>query len=338
MSRLYLGIDVAAESFVAACYDPAGSRRVGCFRNTRAGFRQLCRQLRALGHDLATVTLALEPTGGYESALVGWAYAVDWQVARVNPRRVRAWGRGLGQRAKSDAQDAELLAHYAAHQARPEEPVPEPAQELESLLRRQKQLEIALDQERNRRRALRRRPHAHPDALASLERHLDYLKQELAAVKQAIERYLAAQPEPAAAMRHLRGVPGIGSKISAVLWVRFQRFEARTCGQGTAKGVTAFIGLDPCTHESGSSIARPAHISRMGDGWIRDLLFMGAMSAVQGNNPLRTFYERLVARGKSKKLALVACARKMLVWAWAVYRYGKPFDPTRHPAPAPKPA
>ena len=72
----------------------------------------------------------------------------------------------------------------------------------------------------------------------------------------------------------------------------------------------------------------------MGDPALRGLLYLAALGGVRGNNALRAFYQGLLARGKDKQLALVACARKILVWGWAVYRSGQPFDPSRHPAPA----
>ena len=99
---------------------------------------------------------------------------------------------------------------------------------------------------------------------------------------------------------------------------------------GTAKAITAYFGLDPKAYESGTSIRKRAGISRQGNTEIRHFLYMGALGGVGGNNPLRNFYKSLVGRGKPKKLALVAAARKILIWCWAVFRQGKPFDATRH--------
>ena len=113
--------------------------------------------------------------------------------------------------------------------------------------------------------------------------------------------------------------------LLVLLW----RWERLTEGQGSGKGLTAFVGLDPQPYTSGTSVHKVASISRMGDGGMRRRLFMGTLGGVRGKNPLRAFYERLVGRGKKKKVALVAAARKLLVWAWKVFQTRTVFDPAK---------
>lgn len=91
----------------------------------------------------------------------------------------------------------------------------------------------------------------------------------------------------------------------------------------------AYAGLDPQPYESGTSVRGRASISRMGDRQIHHQSFMGALGGVRGNGPLRAFYRRLVARGKPKLLALVAAARKILAWAWAVFHHQTAFNQER---------
>lgn len=107
------------------------------------------------------------------------------------------------------------------------------------------------------------------------------------------------------------------------------RWSTLTNGQGDAKGLTAFLGLDPTPHESGTSVRGPTPISRMGLAQVRRLLFLGALGGVRGKNPLQAFYQRLVGRGKPKVVALVAAARKILCWSWAVFQHQTTFDPTK---------
>ena len=137
--------------------------------------------------------------------------------------------------------------------------------------------------------------------------------------------------------QRLRAVPGVGAKNVLPLLVSCYRFHARTAGHGTAKGITAFVGLDPQPYDSGRSVHKPATISKMGNRDLRRLLYMGALGGVRGNNPLRPFYHQLVARGKAKKLALVAAARKILVWAWTLFIRKTQWNPSRFPA-QPEPA
>ena len=98
------------------------------------------------------------------------------------------------------------------------------------------------------------------------------------------------------------------------------RFDAITHGLGTAKQLTAYAGLDPVPYQSGTSVNRPSGISKAGDNLMRQYLYLGALGGRRGNNPLADFYQRLIDRGKHKMVALIACARKILVWSWAVFK------------------
>ena len=130
----------------------------------------------------------------------------------------------------------------------------------------------------------------------------------------------------AAARTRLLSVPGIGPRNVLPLLVLLSRWQVQTEGQGTTKGLGALAGLDPQPYQSGTSVARHPHISRQGERRLRSRLYMGALGALRGRNAVHTFYDRLVGRGKAKKLALVAATRKILVWAWGVFHSGTPFD------------
>jgi transposase len=132
-----------------------------------------------------------------------------------------------------------------------------------------------------------------------------------------------------ASKQRLLTVPGVGPRVVLPLLVTCERYHTLAGEQGTAKGVVADVGLDPQPYESGASVWQRARISRQGDRSLRARLSMGALGALRGDNPIRTFYQRLVARGKPKRLALVAAARKLLASAWAVFISGEPFDATK---------
>ena len=124
-------------------------------------------------------------------------------------------------------------------------------------------------------------------------------------------------------------MPGVGAATAPWLLVLLHRWAVRTDGQGRTKGLVAYVGLDPQPYESGTSVHRRARISHQGAKDLRRRLYYAAFGGVRGQNALRAFYERLVGRRKPKRLALVACARKLLVWAWAVFRTRTAFDPQR---------
>lgn len=198
--------------------------------------------------------------------------------------------------------------------------------ELESLLHQRDALAELLARERTRLQQLTARPGIPAAVPASVRRLLATLEQEQAAIDQAIADHLRQYPDLAAARTRLLSVPGVGERVVLPLLVLLSRWQTQTGGQGTVKGLVALAGLDPQPYQSGTSVQRHPHISRQGERRLRSRLYMGALGALRGSNAVRAFYDRLVGRGKAKKLALVAAARKILVWAWAVFHSGTPFD------------
>jgi transposase len=329
MLPLYLGVDIAQATFTAARWDQGRGILLGTFPNTSDGIAAFAATL-PTGDAAPPIHLVLEPTAGYELRLTSFAVAQGWRVSMPNPKQVRDWIKGLGRRAKTDGQDALMLARYAADGQPPAwHPLPPEVSELDSLLRRKEDLDQLLRQERNRQHALTDRPGVAGAVPASIERLLRALEEELATVEQAIADHLQRHAALAAAAKRLQSVPGIGVKTVLPILVLLHRWHALTGGDGTAKGLAAYVGLDPQPYESGTSVHKRATISRLGDRLLRRKLFMGALGGVRGKNGLRAFYERLVSRGKKKKVALVAAARKLLTWAWAVFRGQTVFDSTK---------
>ncbi len=326
MAFLSVGIDVAKATFTVATWTQGAAQRVGTFPNTPEGCAQLAQ---ALPTD-RPIRVTLEPTGGYELALAQFALGQGWEVCLPNPRHVRDFAKSRGRRGKSDPRDAALLARYGVEGDPPVwHPLPDDVAELESLQRRKDDLEQLLRQERNRRHALGSRAGQHPGVPASVERIITALEGELAAVEQLIREHLGAHPALQAAVERLRTVPGVGAQTVVPLLILLWRWQVRTEGAGSGKGVTAYVGLDPQPYDSGTSVHKPARISREGDKQLRRRLYMAALGGIRGQNPLRAFYERLVGRGKRKKVALVAAARKIVVWAWKVFQTQTIFDPTK---------
>lgn len=337
-----VGIDVAKATLAVALWDEEGHRALswGTVANTAAGWNALATRLAAtLPADLPAhaIRLTLEPTGGYELPLALWADQQGWQVVRPNPRHVRDWARGQGRRAKTDTVDAQVLAQYGAQPERTLwHPLPSEVAALEQLLHRRDEgdegEEVAdlLQRERIRAEHVAVHPQMPPAVPASVKRLVKALEEELAEVEQAIAEHLAAHDAFQQAKVRLLSVPGIGQKNVLPLLSLLLRWQATTAGAGTSKGLVALVGLDPRPYESGTSVHRHATISHQGERLLRARLYMGALgAAVHGHSPLQQFYDRLVARGKAKRLALVAAARKILIWAWAVFTSGQPFDATK---------
>lgn len=322
MNTLWVGIDIGKANLVVATLWQGTQLTLDEFANNAVGFGALAARLQTVQEQsgAAAVQLVVEPTGGYELPLVAFAHEAGWPVSLPNPRQVRQWAQGTGQRAKTDRQDAWLLARFgAAQQPAPHQPLATEVSELDSLLERRLDLEEMIQQEKNRLGALRERPGIAPPVIENLQRVLEALQEALQEVEKAIALHLQRHTHLHEAKQRLLAIPGIGPKIVLPLLVLLHRWQTLTAGQGTAKGLTAFVGLDPRPHESGWSVRKRPVISKMGNATLRRLLYMGALSAVYGKNPLRTFYQRLLGRGKAKKLCVVAAARKLLSWAWVIF-------------------
>lgn len=332
MNHYYLGVDVSKATVdVGSCYENV-TRPLGQYANNVGALEKLAGKIDSVSQasGAKTVHLIIEPTGGFEFTFLRVAYEHGWLVTRPNPMHVRRWADGMGKRVKTDAQDALMLAEFGAATGPPsQEPVDDAVQELDSLLRRRNDLESLRRAERNRLGQAQHNPKT-PDAVRkSIERTIDSLEEEMEAINQAIRVLVKEHANLSRQHRLLLSVPGVGVKTALPLLVLFHRFLALTSGKGTAKQLVAYLGLDPRIHTSGRTVYKRPKISKMGDARGRSSLYMAALGGIRGRNALRLFYHRLVNRGKAKKVALVACSRKILIWAWAVFINDSPFDPAR---------
>lgn len=330
-AKVSIGIDVAKRTFCAAAWEGGSGQSLGEFENSPQGFKELKRAIGCiLRRRRCEVRFTLEATAGYELHLAAWAHAQGWRVAMPNPKKVRDWAKGTGRRAKTDPVDALALAEYGHDRCLPEwQPMAAEASELESLLERERDLQHLIQQERNRLDAARQKPHvagAVPTNIASV---LEALEQALEEVRQEIKRHVNEHTSLREGRELLLSVPGIGKKNVLWLLVLLTRWHTLAGESSDPKSLVAFVGLDPGVFESGTSVRGRPRISRMGDKWIRRMLYMGVLGASRGDNAVRARYLHLVSRGKAKKLAIVATARKVLVWAWAVFRSNQEFDHSR---------
>jgi transposase len=330
--RLNVGVDVSKDSLDVAYWETDESVFQGKFPNTKKGFQTIAQKIEAKCQETNTtsVFIVMEPTGGYEQPLARFAIQQQWQVSLPNPYRVKQWAGAMGIRAKTDRHDARTLAHYGFMQDPHQwKPLPPEVEELKHLLDRLDDLHDALNRERNRLDSYQYQANPHKAAYRSLKQSIAFLERQIAQVQKSIKEHLKAHPHLKEQKKLLLSVSGVGEKNVLYILVMMHRWEALTEGKGEASGLVAYVGLDPKPHESGTSIRKRAGISRQGNRPFRSRLYMSALGGVGGNNPLRAFYKRLVGLGKPKKVALVAAARKILIWCWAVFRSNTPFDTAR---------
>jgi transposase len=294
---MLIGIDVAKAELVVAAR-PSGERWT--VANDERGVRTLVERCRREAPEL----IVLEATGGYELLCVAGLAAVGLPVVVVNPRQVRDFAKATGQLAKTDRIDADILALFA-ERVRPEvRPLPDvEAQELEALLARRRQLIEMLQAERNRLGQVfgrGKRP-----VKKSLKSHITYLEREL----RITDTDLAAQVRESPAWRErddlLQSVPGVGRVLSFTLLA-----DLPELGRLSRRAIAKLVGVAPLSHDSGT--LRGHRFVQGGRANVRAVLYMGALVATRRNSLIRAFYQRLLAAGKAKKLALVACMRKLL--------------------------
>jgi transposase len=336
MNVMYIGADIAKANVVLAMRVNGRVHKLADVKNDAQGFEALAEMIRQgkSEHGAEKVCLVVEPTGGYELPLVYFGYQQGWAVHMVNPKRVRDWAKGHGQRAKTDELDARILANYGAEQPESKplpvwQPMPKVITQLDDLLTRRRDLEQLLRQEHNRQDMYALRPMPTDSVSASLHTIITTATQALADIEKAIQALIDQDPEMQKQIDQLDSIPGVGVKTVLPLFALLARWDAMTGGRGSDKALTAFVGLDARTDQSGTRNRR-GHISKTGDPEMRRLLYMAALGGKRGKNPLRAFYERLVGRGKLRMVALVAAARKILLWGLAIFRSHSYFDPSKY--------
>jgi len=261
------------------------------------GGKQVVTQLLALAPTL----IVLEATGGLETRVVSALAAAQLPVVVVNPRQVRAFAQAAGILAKTDRLDAHVLAHFAAAMRPTPRPLPDAAtQQLSAVLTRRQQVVDMLTAEKNRllqqtESALRKR----------LRAHITWLTQELGRTEKELTQLIQQSPAWRVQDDLLQSAKGVGPVVSQTLLA-----EVPELGRLNRKQVAALIGVAPLNHDSGSH--RGKRCIWGGRARVRAVLYMGALAAVKWNPVIKAFYERLLAAGKHKKVALTACMRKLL--------------------------
>jgi transposase len=289
----FVGIDVAQQSLVVARY-PGGEE--GSWTNDEGGVAALVEKVTAIAPTL----VVLEATGGYEVPVTAHLAAAGVAVAVVNPRQVRDFAKAMGKLAKTDQIDASILARFA-DAVRPE---PRPlrngqAEELAGLVARRTEIVTMLTAERNRRST------ALPVVRAHIEAHLEWLAGELAILNTQLRQRIQESPLWREKEQLLRTAPGVGPVVATTLLA-----DLPELGTLTRQKIAALVGVAPLNCDSGKW--RGKRRIWGGRASVRRVLYMAALSAAQHNWLIRPFYQRLIAAGKKEKVALTACAHKLL--------------------------
>ena len=307
-AQSYVGIDVSKD-YLDVAVRPTGQQwRMG---NTEEGRDQLVERLQGLSPAL----VVLEATGSLEVPVAAALGTADLPVAVVNPRQVRDFARATGKLAKTDKLDAQVLALFAERVR----PVPRPlpnlqSRELSALLARRRQLVAMLTTERNRLGT------ALPNVRPGIQEHIAWLESKLGELSDRMSQLLRESPLWRETEDLLRGVPGVGPVLSTTLLA-----ELPELGTLDRRQIAALVGVAPLNRDSGT--LRGKRTVWGGRAKVRAVLYMAALVASRFNPVIRAFYQRLLAAGKPKKVALTACMRKLLTILNAILKHRTPWNP-----------
>jgi|SRR5215469_1948955 len=278
--------------------------------NDETGIAHVVERLRALPIAL----IVLEATGGLELPLIGALVSAGLPVVVANPRQVRDFAKATGKLAKTDALDAQILAHFADVIRPLPRPVPdEQTHALAALLARRRQLIEMLTAEKNRLSSAR---HA---VRKSVTAHIRWLEQQLAQIDRDLAHTIRESPVWREKDDLLRTVPGVGPGLARTLIVELP--ELGTLGR---RQIAALVGVAPLNRDSGT--LRGKRSVWGGRAHVRAALYMAALVASRCNPVIRAFYQRLCAAGKAKKVALTACMRKLLTILNAMVKHRTPWN------------
>lgn len=300
-SEVFVGIDVSKDELEVGSVPQTSRLRVA---RDDAGLVQLVERLKALGPAL----VVLEASGGYEMPVVMALAGAGLACVVVNARQVRDFAKASGKLAKTDRIDAQVIAEFA-QAIRPQvRALPdEAATHLIALVARRRQLVEMLTAEQNR-LAL-----SHAAVREDLKQNIEWLKRRLRDLDGELSRTVRESPLWRENDKLLQQVPGVGRVVSAVLLALLPEL-----GRLSPKKVAALVGVCPFNRDSGRWSGKRSIFG--GRAGVRSVLYMAIVSAIRWNPLIKAFYQRLLAAGKPKKLAMTACMRKLLVILNAMMR------------------
>lgn len=309
-NSINVGIDVSKARL--DCFVTSGERK--SVNNDDAGIGELCVWLQALSVE----RIVVEATGGYEAAAVAILGAAKLPIVVINPRQARDFAKAMGRRAKTDAIDAQVLALFA-EAVKPEiRPLKdEQTLALDALLERRRQILQMLTAERQR------LAQAKGPIRTDIKQHIAYLVKRLKDSQGDLDALIRQSPVWRERESLLTAVQGVGRQtlVSLCAWLP-------ELGRLKRKPIAALVGVAPFNCDSGT--LRGQRHCFGGRAALRSILYMATVSAMRCNPVLKPFYQRLLKAGKPKKVAIVACMRKLLTILNAMVRDNAAWNPHLH--------
>jgi len=316
-SIVYVGVDVGKEELLVA----VEGRRPRSFHHHGHGVRGMLRWLSGVAGD-QVLHVCMEATGIYSRRLANRLIREpEVQVSIINPAQIKAYRQVLLNRTKTDSVDAEIILAYAKSQHPPVwQPCSAVLEELTALVKQADRMRGLLVHSQNR----REHNDADPRVVRQSERALQRcLQEELTRIEDAIDKLYHSDDTLIEQVNLLRTIPGVGDKSASQI-LTYGGIAMQERGN---RELTAHAGLAPQHHLSGKSVRGRSRLNKQGSRRLRTALYMPTLVATKCNPVIKKFYERLKQNGKAKKLALIACMRKLLIMCRAILRTKTPFNP-----------
>lgn len=309
--REFIGIDISKLTFDVYCSELGAMQ----FSNDEIGFKEL---LKVVDDENCCV---MEATGAYHHRLAEYLYEKGIRVSVCNGLAIKRFGQMKFKRNKNDKADAELIWTFAQDQGVDLwEPNPAYLEECRSL---QSLVSLYLKQNtqlKNKLEYLTSRGFTKGVVVRSLKLQLKRVRKEIDMLENEMEQIIKTHDQEL--LTCLKSIPGMGKKTAMFLII----FTNRLSGFESSKQLVAYLGLAPTERTSGTSIRGKSRISRAGNPKLRSMMFLCSFTAYKHNGPCKALFDRLVAKGKTPKLALIAVANKLLKQAFAIANSRIPFD------------
>ena len=309
----YIGIDVSKDSFVAA-YPTKSGYTTKTFPNTTSGVRKFINSLPEECHCV------MEATGNYSMLLLYLLQESNKPVSMENPQKIKHFARAMLSTTKTDDIDAKLIALYG-EKMNPD-PYKIPSESIILLKQKRtvlRQLKKQLTAMINLQHSLSVLPKQDPTAKVTTEQTIKFLRKQISKIEEEITNL--SNKEFKRQMELLTSIKGIGENIASALIMATGGFTYFS----NAKQISRFLGLCPTYQQSGTSVNIKGHINRNGDTHLRSQLYIAAMSSLRCNAACKETFERLIAKGKSGKVAIIAVANKLIRQMFAIVTNNRPY-------------
>jgi transposase len=308
----YIGIDISK-----ATLDVYDGKKSYKFPNDKKGFRSVT----ALSKSINECIFIFEPTGVYSYALTQFCADHKIKVVTVGPKVARDFARSLKVRSKTDKIDAKVLYKYHMHIEPSMVKVPVISKEAIKIQEMLNTHEAILRSKQSFSNQIESTGKENKEVLKTLRSLIKKLESDAAQLFEKIEKLILKDTQTKQKYDAIRTIPAIGKKSALYLLAFFMKYPT-----ANAKELTALMGLDPVMRESGMFQGKQ-RISKQGGEQLRTLMYMPTLSALRFNDRIQHFYQGLTSRAKSKKLAVMAAMRKLILMAFSIYKSGENYRP-----------